>query len=194
MKIFSALQQIDFVLKMFAAAGFSNFSAAFAAKNENALKDFLAGQVKPVEKIVEKVIEPTDEQLMALVSAELRGHISAAGFALTADADPLAALKTGLTAHQALVSRTEAFSAGITAAGVQLPANATAEQITQAIEARVSLKVAELNGRLGTPPVAPELNNAPASAAKPPKSELKGLAKVQAAFEAEALQARCRRN
>lgn len=185
MKIFFAVKQIEFVLKMFAAAGFTNFAAAFEAKNENALKDFLA-QTKAVEKIVEKVIEPSDEQLTALVTAELREHITGAGFTLAAGADPIAELKAGLVAHQSLLASNHTLVASLVSAGVKLPANATAEQITKAIDDRVSLKAAELTAKLGTLPIAAQVVASPAEATKQQADKgLTGLARAQAAFEAD---------
>lgn len=196
MKIFLALKQIEFVLKMFAAAGFANFAAAFEAKDENALKAHIDG-IKSIEKIVEKVVEPTDAQLLELLTVELRDHIGAAGFTLKADESPFVALKAGLTAHQALSTQLSNLNSALATAGIvaaDKTLGITAADITKVIENRVALKVAEANGRLGTPPVDPKLNNNPAAAPKVDKTELKGLARVQASFEAEAAQAKSRRN
>ena len=165
MKIFLALKQIEFALKMFSAAGFTNFAAAFDSKNENALKDFLA-QGKTVERLVEKVIEPTDEQLTALVTAELREHITAAGFTLAADADPIAALKQGLAAHPSLTAQlTEATSqisnlksqielatsqlTAIRAAKIEFPADANAEAVAAAVNSRISRAAGEALAKRG---------------------------------------------
>lgn len=190
MKIFAALKQIEFVLKLFAAAGFTNFAAALESKNENALKDFISSQAK-VEKLVEKVIEPTDEQIQGLVSAELREQIAAAGITLKADTDPVAALKDGLATYSALLARNTLVEEQLAALGIKFVAadakvGLTAADITKAVSDRVSLKAAELTAQLGTKPVTTQVVASPAAApGEAAKSQLTGLAKVQAAFESD---------
>lgn len=193
MKIFLALKQIEFAFKLFAAAGFNSFTSAFDAKNENALKEHLQ-QIKAVEKIVEKVVEPTDEQLATLMTAELREQITSAGFTLKAGEDPIAVLKAGLSAHSALVVsntalvarntliETQLASCGIKLVAADAKVGLTAGDITKAIEDRVSLKAGELTAQLGTRPLETKVTNDPA--AKKKTEGLTGLAKVEAHYAA----------
>lgn len=197
MKIFQAIKQIEFAFKLLAAAGFTGFETAFAAKNETALKahlDQAIATAKPVEKIVEKVIEPTDEQLTALVTAELREQATAAGFTLAADADPIAAFKTAHATFTALQSQHTLVLNSLASCGIKLvaadpKAGLTAPDISKALQTRVSLKAAELTALLGTAPVATQVaaspTTAPAAAAKSQATELTGLARTQAALEAQ---------
>lgn len=171
MKIFLALKQVEFVLKLFAAAGFNSFASAFEAKDENALKAHIAQAVaaapaKTVEKIVEKAAEVSDTQLQELLSAELREHLAGAGFVLTAAQDPFAALKDGLATHNKLVATHALLEKQLTASGIKLVAadpkvGLTAADITKAIDDRVSLKAAEMTGRIGGPPVDGKVNADP---------------------------------
>lgn len=191
MKILLALKQIDFVLKMFAAAGFNNFAAAFEAKDANALKTHI-DSIKSVEKIVEKVVEPSDAQITSLVSAELRELIGEAGFKLDATIDPVQALKDGLTAHNALVAKHALFETALTSCGIKLVAadakvGLTAADITQAINNRVSIKAAELTAQLGTKPVEAVVTAAPgAKAEKKAGSEKAGVAGLAEIFKTAA--------
>lgn len=202
MKILLALKQIDFAAKLFAAASFSTFEAAFQAKDENALKAHLDAAVAAVpakEKIVEKQIEPSAEQLQTLVTAELRAQLVGLGISLKADENPIDGLKAALAANAAAGAQLSVVNAGLVKSGITLKASDEAKGVQEsdviaAVDNRISLKAAELNGRLGTPAVDPSLNNNPAAAPKGEKSELKGLARVQASFEAESARAKARRN
>lgn len=195
MKIFTALKQVEFVLKLFSAAGFNGLASAMETKNENALKEFIAAQATaPIEKIVEKVIEPTDAQLETLLTAELREHIVAAGFTLAPTADPVAALKSGLAVHSALTAELGTYRAALAAAGIKVVAADAAKGPTQAellaaIDTRVSLKAAELSAQVGTRPVETTVPavagaTAAAAAATGQDSSLTGLARVEAALRA----------
>lgn len=180
MKIFLALKQMEFAAKLFAAAGFNSFSAAFEAKNENALKEFLT-QTATVEKVVEKLVEPSNEQLQTLLGAELREQITSAGFTLKAGEDPFAVLKAGLTQHAQLVSELAnlkttcaslttdraAFLSALNTAGVKLAADATPAALASALEARISMRAGEELAKHGVkafPSSSPENNPAQPSA------------------------------
>lgn len=190
MKIFAAIKQIEFALKLFAAAGFTGFASAMESKNELALKEHMASMAK-VEKVVEKLVEPTEEQMTALISAELREQAAAAGITLAANQDPIQAIKDGHATLTALQTRMTLIETTLSACGIKLTASdakagLTAADITRAVETRVSAKGAELTALLGTPPVKTEVtNDSKRSAGKTDTAELKGLARVTAAFTSQ---------
>jgi len=176
--------------KMFTAASLD--LDALLSNGDNALADHIATALNAARLqattdahaalLTELGIKPAEGQTVAVaIKAALDANVSAAT-QVTALNGQLATLNIGLTKAGVVVKASDEKK------GVQ------ESDIVTAVENRISLKAAELNGRLGTAPVDPSLNNNPAAAPKGEKSELKGLAKVQAAFEAESLAAKSRRN
>lgn len=128
MKIFAALEHVKFAAKLFAAAGFSTFEAAFAAKDENALKTHIE---KAVAAAPAKKVEPSEDELQALLSAELRETLK-----LDARAD----LTLELAAISAARSQLSALNAQLSAAGVKFE---KPEGFAAALEARISMRAGE---------------------------------------------------
>lgn len=139
MKFFLALKQIEFADKLFASVGFTAFETAFNTKDENALKAHL--EKSPVAKTV----EPTAEEMLALVTSEFRATLIEAGVPVAANADPVAALKAVLA-----TSATHAVHlSAIRAAKIDFAADAKPEAVTAAVNARVSTAAGELLAKTG---------------------------------------------
>lgn len=133
MKFFLAIKQIEFAAKLFAAAGFTAFETAFAAKDENALKAHLEKSAPA------KMVEPTAEQMLALVTDELRASLIDAGIAVKADEDPLAVLKATLAKSATQTAQLSAISA----AKITFAADAKPEAVTAALNSRISMAAGE---------------------------------------------------
>lgn len=106
----------------------------------------------------------------------------------------VAQLRTAQTETTTRASTAEArlavYVEGLAQAKITVPAppagaELTAADVAGAVDARVAVRVAELNGRLGEqPPVAAQINNDPARAPKT-ASTLTGIARVHAALVAQ---------
>jgi hypothetical protein len=150
---------------------------------------------------VEKVAEPTEEQIGVLLSAELRELITEAGFTLAAGADPIAALKSGLAAHNtavaALATATEQLKAlpilqaqlsAIRAAKIEFAADADAAAVTKALDARISMRAGEELAKHGLKEFPKQtVSTDPTQVQAPTDPKLTGIARTQALFEAKRL-------
>ncbi len=189
MNIFTATRHLAFVGKLFAAAKL-NLDEFIDAGDETALQAALEarGTAAPSSPVAVTIDAGAVD---AAIVAALKG----AGVEVKEGGTAVDALKSVLAAKDAQLV---ALTAGLGKSGIVVKAadekkGVQESDVTAAVDNRISLKAAELNGRLGTPPVAPALNNNPAAAPRADKNELKGLAKVQAAFAAETA-AKHRRN
>lgn len=165
MKIFAALKQSEFAAKLFSSIGF-DFHSAFAAKDDAALKQFVDGAIAAAPV---KAGDPTDEQVTALVSAELRALLHVA-----ADKDPVAEV-TRLAAEHA------AITAQLSAAGIKFE---SPETLKAALDARISMRAGEELAKRGLAEfpeqqISKDPTKAPAAATEP---KLTGLARTHAAF------------
>lgn len=170
------------VVSLFTAAGLD--LEAIMAKGDNGLKDHLASlspapaqltaEHPEVAALITAATGPLNEQITTLT-----GQLSTAN----------SANEAGGIALKAATARADLFTTALATAGIKPvaadpKAGLTAAEITTAIEARVSTKAGELTATLGQPPVvsAPPADNSKPAAAK---TELKGLARTQAAFAAQ---------
>lgn len=185
MKFFDALKKADFVSQLFAAAGL-DFEALFKAGDAQALTAHIDSKVAAI-----------------IAGADKPATEAAAPVVLTAEHPEVAALiETQVSGLRSQVSSLEAQAAAygasfqqIESAGIRLPVFTAGTQpedhaaaVSKAINERISLRARELVAATGGH-VIDEAPAADASASKPattPKPELKGLARVEAAFRAQA--------
>lgn len=159
MKFFEAVKQAAFATKLFATAGLSElFAAALNAGDENALKAHLDKFSDEKNALDEAIAEN------ATLSAKV------------------AELNKAAEAHAAIVSQLSTLNAQLSAAGIKFE---KPEELGAALNSRISSKARELVAATG----GPLLDETPSSDATKPgakqQPELKGLAKVVAAFTAQ---------
>jgi hypothetical protein len=172
--VFTATRQLAFVEKLFAQAGLK-LDDFLASGDDSALQAHLATLAAPAVAAPAAPAAAVDTAALDSAKAELlsaQGRLTAAEQQFAAASAELTAIKAGLAAASVKVSPAAGASA------------LTAADVTAAVEGRISVKVAELNGRLGEPPVAAQITNQPATAPKTSLTSATGLARVQATFAA----------
>lgn len=172
MNILAKSRAFDAVLVLCTAANI-DLNALLALKDENALKAH-------IDALVTAGAKPTDEQLAEAVTAE----IAAAGITIAEGVTPADAIRAAVAAADG-AGATRVLAA-VQAAGVKVEGSAKPEQVTQAINDRVSVAAREQLAKHGlTDLPGDEPNEDPSKAPKAKGPELTGLARVTAALEAK---------